>query len=42
MPPNMTGTPSDLLTRRGGQGEPLILVHGLMGRAARGRVNYRG
>jgi pimeloyl-ACP methyl ester carboxylesterase len=24
--------PSDLLTRRGGRGEPLVLVHGLMGR----------
>ena len=24
--------PSDLLTRHGGQGEPLVLVHGLMGR----------
>ncbi|HTY27052.1 MAG TPA: alpha/beta hydrolase, partial [Mycobacterium sp.] len=23
---------TDLLTRRGGQGEPLVLVHGLMGR----------
>ena len=24
--------PSDLLTRHGGDGEPLVLVHGLMGR----------
>ncbi|MBY0443217.1 MAG: alpha/beta hydrolase [Mycobacteriaceae bacterium] len=26
--------PNDLLTRRGGQGEPIVLVHGLMGRGS--------
>jgi len=30
----MTGMPTDLLTRRGGRGQPLILVHGLMGRGS--------
>ncbi|MFV0494851.1 alpha/beta fold hydrolase [Mycobacterium sp.] len=28
----MPGMPTDPLTRRGGQGEPIVLVHGLMGR----------
>lgn len=30
----MRGAPADLLTYRGGRGEPLILVHGLMGRGS--------
>ncbi|EUA89696.1 hypothetical protein I551_3833 [Mycobacterium ulcerans str. Harvey] len=34
--------PTDLLTYHGGEGEPLVLVHGLMGRAALGRVSCRG
>ncbi|EUA52132.1 hypothetical protein I552_3079 [Mycobacterium xenopi 3993] len=32
----------DLLTHRGGHGQPVVLVHGLMGRAARGRASCRG
>lgn len=30
----MPDVPTDLLTRRGGGGEPLVLVHGLMGRGS--------